>query len=85
MSAKEGSRTLTGVTPLEPEGIESSGKRLTKRNVRPVRWVKVRPQNAAGNRKVGRNSGACTEIAAANSDPPKRALYWPHVEPGAWS
>lgn len=74
-SAKEGSRTPTRVTPLEPEGTESSGKLETIRNVSDVLWSNMRPQNAAGNSRTPRFSGSLIR---------NRTLYWPKAEPASW-
>lgn len=63
-SAKEGTRTLTGVTPLEPEPTSGTGKRQSLRVVGSKRGVSVGQQKTAANRGQVGNSGACTETSA---------------------
>lgn len=74
-SAKEGNRTPTRVTPLEPEGTASSGNLETIPNVSAVLWVNMRPQNAAGKRRSPQHNGARTGI--------RTLLFW-KAEPASW-
>jgi hypothetical protein len=66
--AKEGSRTPTRVTPLEPEGTVPSEKQQSSCTVTDIRDHKVRPQNAAGNSRSPQDNGACTGIPFAPGD-----------------
>lgn len=67
LRAKEGSRTPTRVTPLEPEGTAPSEFLQSYREVPGVWWAKVRPRNAAGNSRSPHDNGACTGIRSAES------------------
>jgi hypothetical protein len=75
LRAKEGSRTPTRVTPLEPEGTASSGKLPTIRDVSAVLWVHMRPQNAARNSRPPQDNGARTGI--------RTLVFW-KAEPASW-
>jgi hypothetical protein len=74
-SAKEGGRTPTRVTSLEPEGTESSGKLQTIRNVSDVLWSNMRPQTDAGNGRSPHDSGALIR---------NRTLVFWKAEPASW-
>lgn len=66
--AKEGSRTPTRVTPLEPEGTAPQENNQTYRDLAAILWSNMRPQNAARNRTSPQNCGACTAWENPDSD-----------------
>lgn len=73
--AKEGSRTPTRVTPLEPEGTESSGKLQTVREVRPRSVGKPATAKPARNRKAPHDNGSRSV---------SRTLVFWKAEPASW-
>jgi hypothetical protein len=59
-SAKEGGRTPTRVTSLEPEGTARERNAKQERGVRSDSGVNVVTHDAAANREAPQNTGACT-------------------------
>lgn len=85
--AKEGNRTPTRVTPLEPEGTAPISSDLSCQRVTVARWVGGRPQKAARNSKRRCHCGACTDRKKLDFDRlanAQAAAFWKRLRVPSW-